>query len=159
MSAMWSCGYHRQGRGLWDMLALIGLVVSLAGLGFFALRPGQSSGAHSRTVEHLRATGDALEKYAVDNAGQFPTTRQGLQALLQKPTEEPLPLNWRGPYLEDPRQLQDAWGKEFLYVAPGGGDPPRAYDLWSLGADQQEGGQGTAADVRSWESSTLLPPS
>ena len=151
--------YPRAGLGLWDTLALLGLAVSLLGVVYFVLRPGQSSDAHGLTVQRVQAIGDALEKYAVDNAGVFPNTHQGLRALLEKPTLPPVPGNWRGPYLKEARVLQDAWGTDLHYVAPGGGEPPRPYDLWSLGADHQEGGSGAAADVKSWDRTTFLPSS
>jgi general secretion pathway protein G len=148
----------RAGLGAWDALALLGLAVSLLAAGYFVLRPSTSSDAHGLTVRRLLALSDALEKYAVDNGGAFPTTRQGLPALLVQPTRPPLPRNWRGPYLKDATALTDAWGYAFHYVAPGGGDPRRAYDLWSLGADNREGGTGEAADVNSWDRTTFLPP-
>ena len=149
---------RRAGLGTWDLLFLLGLAVCLVAVGYFVLRPTQGSDARSLTVVRLQAVGGALENYAIDNAGSFPTTRQGLRALLERPTGTGAPRNWRGPYLKDPGLLRDAWGQDFHYVAPGGGDPPRAFDLWSSGADNQEGGQGTAADVNSWDRATYLSP-
>ena len=80
-----------------------------------------------------------------------------MKALLDSLAESPLPINWRGPYLENPEAIEDAWGREFLYVTPGPGDPPRSYDLWSLGADGAEGGEGPDADLLYWDRTTLLP--
>ena len=152
-----SC-HRRAGLGTWDLLFVLGLAVCLVGVGYFVLRPSQGSDARSLTVVRLQAVGGALENYAIDNAGRFPTMRQGLEALLERPTGSGAPRNWRGPYLKDPALLHDAWGHELHYVAPGGSDPPRAFDLWSLGADNQEGGEGAAADVNSWDRATFLPP-
>ena len=149
--------HRRDGLGLWDVLALVGLAVSIAGVGYFALRPSKSNDAHGVTVQRVQTLSDALEKYAIDNGGIFPSSKQGLQALLAKPTAGNLPRNWRGPYLKDTSVLRDAWGADFHYVAPGGGEPPRAYDVWSLGADHQEGGTGENADVRSEDRTTFLP--
>ena len=59
--------------------------------------------------------------------------------------------------LPEPAALQDAWGRQFHYVQPGVGDPPRPYDLWSLGADGVEGGSGADADILSWERGTMSP--
>lgn len=84
----------------------------------------------------------ALRLYEVDN-GQYPTSEQGLQALLQKPASPPLSTNWRGPYIEqDP---VDPWGRPYVYAYPGT-HPPRDYDLYSLGPDGVEG----TDDVTNW---------
>jgi general secretion pathway protein G len=84
------------------------------------------------------ATG--LKLYELDN-GNFPTTEEGLQALLVKPANA---NNWSGPYLE--RKPIDPWSREYKYVAPGV-HRQRDYDLSSLGKDGQEG----ADDVTNWE--------
>ncbi|MBI4323253.1 MAG: type II secretion system major pseudopilin GspG [Candidatus Omnitrophica bacterium] len=84
----------------------------------------------------------ALKLFEVDN-GRYPTTEQGLGALLQKPAGPPVPKNWKGPYLEqDPL---DPWGKPYVYRRPGM-HPPRDYDLSSLGPDGVE----SADDVKNW---------
>lgn len=84
----------------------------------------------------------ALRLYEVDN-GRYPTTEQGLRALLQKPTGSPAPANWKGPYLE--QEPLDPWGRPYVYRCPGA-HPPRDYDLSSLGSDGTEGGD----DVTNW---------
>lgn len=84
----------------------------------------------------------ALKLYEVDN-GRYPSTEQGLQALLAKPTAPPAPRNWKGPYLE--REPLDPWKKSYAYRQPGT-HPPRDYDLYSLGPDGQEGGD----DIANW---------
>lgn len=149
---------YRAGLGTWDLLFLLGLAVCLVAVGYIMLRPTRGSDARSLTVSRLQEVAKALEDYAIDNAGSFPTTRQGLKALLEAPTGKNAPRNWRGPYLKDPGLIRDGWGREFHYIAPGGGDPPRAFDLWSPGADNREGGEGAAADVNSWDRTTLLSP-
>jgi general secretion pathway protein G len=86
----------------------------------------------------------ALRLYAVDNNGSYPTTQQGLAALLVKPSSPPTPANWKGPYLE--QQPLDPWKRPYGYRYPGT-HPPLEYDLYSLGAD------GTASDddLGNWE--------
>jgi general secretion pathway protein G len=84
----------------------------------------------------------ALKLYELDN-GFFPTTEQGLQALLSKPAISPLPSNWNGPYIE--RKPIDPWGRSYVYVSPGQHRPD--YDLSSLGKDGKESND----DVRNWE--------
>jgi general secretion pathway protein G len=73
----------------------------------------------------------ALKLYELDN-GFLPTTDQGLGALLQKPTTNPIPENWNGPYLE--KMPVDPWGRPYQYQSPGA-NRPHDYDLSSLGKD------------------------
>ena len=85
----------------------------------------------------------ALRLYEVDN-GRYPTTEQGLSALLSKPTSPPTPENWKGPYIEqDPL---DPWKRPYVYRSPGG-HPPRDYDLVSLGPDGKE----SEDDIANWQ--------
>lgn len=87
----------------------------------------------------------ALKLYRLDNM-RYPSTEQGLQALVSKPTIEPLPSNWKGSgYLE--RLPQDPWGHPYLYLQPGRNGE---IDVYSLGADGQPGGEGNDADVGNW---------
>ncbi len=84
----------------------------------------------------------ALKLYEVDN-GRYPTTEQGLNALLVKPAAPPVPRNWKGPYLE--QEPLDPWQKPYAYRYPGT-HPPKDYDLFSLGPDGLE----SEDDVRNW---------
>lgn len=86
----------------------------------------------------------ALKLYELDN-GNFPTTEQGLNALLSKPSSSPVPSNWRGPYLE--KKPIDPWKSPYQYKSPGQHNPS-TYDLYSLGKDALEG---TEDDVKNWE--------
>lgn len=103
-------------------------------------RPDQARVTVTNT--DLRAISGALEMYRLDNR-TYPTTRQGLAALVTRPTEAPRPPNWNpGGYLAElPR---DAWGNEFTYAAP---KPKSRFDLGSFGADGQPGGDGLDADL------------
>ncbi len=85
----------------------------------------------------------ALRLYEVDN-GRYPTTEQGLQALITKPTAPPVPNNWKGPYIE--QQPADPWGKPYVYRYPGT-HPPRDYDLYSYGPDGIE----SEDDISNWK--------
>lgn len=90
----------------------------------------------------------ALKLYKLDN-GNYPTTEQGLAALVEKPSTEPIPLNWKEKgYLEKAKVPTDPWGKEYLYLSPGVHDD---YDLISYGADGVQGGEGKNKDVNSWD--------
>ncbi len=87
----------------------------------------------------------ALKLYRLDNR-RYPTTEQGLQALVVKPTTDPVPPNWKQDgYIE--RLPQDPWGHAYLYLNPGvHGD----IDIYSLGSDSAPGGEGDSADIGSW---------
>ena len=90
----------------------------------------------------------ALKLYKLDS-GSYPTTEQGLLALVEKPSTEPIPSNWNEKgYLEKNRVPKDPWGREYLYLCPGVHDD---YDLISYGADGAPGGDGKNKDINSWE--------
>ena len=86
----------------------------------------------------------SLKLYRLDNQ-RYPTGEQGLQALVTKPTTTPVPSNWR-PYLE--KLPQDPWGQPYKYLNPG---LKGEVDVFSLGADGKEGGEGRDADLGSWQ--------
>ena len=89
----------------------------------------------------------ALKLYRLDN-GRYPTTEQGLRALIEKPTAEPMPNNWKqGGYLERTALPKDPWGKEYQYLNPG---LRGEIDVFSFGRDGQSGGEGPDADIGSW---------
>jgi general secretion pathway protein G len=88
----------------------------------------------------------ALKLYRLDNS-RYPTTEQGLQALVAKPTGGPIPSNWKeGGYIE--KLPKDPWGNPYQYLSPG---IHGEVDVFSLGADGQPGGTGVDADIGSWE--------
>ena len=86
----------------------------------------------------------ALKLYKLDNQ-RFPTTEQGLNALILKPTSEPVPGNWK-PYLD--KLPSDPWGRPYQYLNPG---IKGEVDVLSFGADGQAGGEGNNADLGSWQ--------
>ncbi len=87
----------------------------------------------------------ALRLYKLDTQ-QYPSTEQGLQALVERPTGNPVPTNWKnGGYLE--RLPADPWGTPYRYLNPG---LYGEIDVFSLGADGQNGGEENAADIGSW---------
>jgi general secretion pathway protein G len=90
----------------------------------------------------------ALKLYRLDN-GNYPSTEQGLAALVEKPSTEPVPVKWPdGGYLEKGRIPRDPWGREYLYLSPG---VHNDFDIISYGADGAPGGEGRDMDVKSWE--------
>lgn len=89
----------------------------------------------------------ALKMYKLDNF-VYPSTDQGLEALVSRPTTSPEPKNWRsGGYL--PEMPIDPWQNPYLYSSPGEGHP---YEIYTLGADGVRGGEEEAADIGNWDS-------
>ena len=98
------------------------------------------------TQNDIRAIGAALDMYKLDNQN-YPSTQQGLEALVKKPTGNPAAKNWNAEgYLK--KLPIDPWGNQYLYLSPG---TRGKIDLYSLGADGQEGGDGTNADIGNWD--------
>lgn len=100
----------------------------------------------AKARQDIQAIETALTMYQLDNA-KYPTTDQGLRALVQQPTD-PSIRHWRpGGYIK--RASKDPWGNDYQYVYPGthGGE----YDLYSLGRDNQPGGDGEDADIGNWD--------
>ena len=87
-----------------------------------------------------------LKLYRLDN-GFYPSTDQGLSALVQRPASNPVPANWKqGGYLD--RLPKDPWGGDYQYLSPG---VRGEIDVFSLGADRARGGEGSAADIGNWD--------
>ena len=143
----------RRTRGSPRGFTLIELLVVIIVLGLLAglVGPrivGHVSEAKSATARtQIELLGVALDSYRLDN-GSYPTTEQGLAALEQKPTRNPVPANWRGPYLKKDVP-DDPWGRPYVYVSPGK-ENPTSYDLYSLGRDGKVGGEREDADLTSW---------
>jgi general secretion pathway protein G len=98
----------------------------------------------SKAKQDIQAMETALTLYKLDNF-KYPTTDQGLQALVEKPVD-PTIRNWRaGGYLK--RVNKDPWGLDYQYQNPG---THGEYDIYTLGADGQAGGEGPAADIGNW---------
>ncbi|HSL41029.1 MAG TPA: type II secretion system major pseudopilin GspG [Desulforhopalus sp.] len=133
---------------------LIELLVVLVIIGILAGYIGPKIMGHpeeaKRTKAALQIKGieTALQMYKLDN-GFYPTTEQGLQALVEPPSTGQLPAKWRaGGYLEKSRVPLDPWDRPFVYLHPGlHGD----FDLSSYAIDGEAGGEGDARDINNWE--------
>ena len=129
---------------------LIELLVVIAILGFIASLVGPSvikqfGGAKVDTARlQISDLSAALDLYFLD-LGRYPTTAEGLVALVSAPDGV---RDWDGPYLKKSAVPNDPWGTAYAYKAPGDNGP---YDLFSYGADHQVGGERDNADVVSWE--------
>jgi general secretion pathway protein G len=144
MTTTWREHRARDGFTLLELLVVIivlGLLAGLVAPQIFG-RVGDAKVTTARTQMSLLGT--ALDSYRLDN-GAYPTSEQGLQALREKPAREPMPANWKGPYLRKDVPL-DPWDRPFLYRAPGSRNPT-GYDLATLGRDGKEGGTGEDADL------------
>ena len=96
--------------------------------------------------QDIAVIGQALKLYRLDNQ-RYPSSEQGLQALVSKPEIAPLPPNWKtGGYIE--RLPRDPWGNAYVYVSPG---LHGEIDIMSFGADGKSGGAGVDADIGSWQ--------
>lgn len=95
----------------------------------------------------IRVLEAAVRYYKLDNT-RYPTTEQGLEALVAEPTAPPPPKNWRqGGYLEASEAPKDPWGNDYVYRSPG---EEHDFIIISYGADGEEGGEGFDADITNW---------
>ena len=127
------------------VIAIIGILAAVVGPRLFGKTDQAKVAACKQQVE---AFSTALESYYLDN-GSYPSTEQGLKALVEKPSGKPEPQNWRGPYMKKKEIPKDPWGNEYQYAAPGKHNTEQ-FDLSSYGKDGQEGGEGDAKDVTNW---------
>ncbi len=123
------------------VLAILGLLAGLVGPRVL----GQLGGAKSKTAAvQIKDLEQAAELFKLD-VGRFPSQTEGLDALVSKPASAP---GWNGPYLKKGGVPRDPWGNSYHYQVPGRhGD----VDIYSLGADNAQGGEGENSDVGNWE--------
>jgi general secretion pathway protein G len=125
------------------VITIIGLIVAWAANRVFGQGDKAKWIATKAQVSQLAAT---LDQYKLDT-GKYPTTQDGLKALLQAPSGA---VNWNGPYLHKADQIKDGWNNEYIYRSPGTDNRP--FEIVSLGADGLEGGDGVPnRDIKSWE--------
>ena len=130
---------HNRNRGftlieIMVVMVILGLLVAIVAPNIM----GRSDQAKVTVAEtQLSNIANALDLYRLDNS-HYPSTQQGLEALVSKPSGSPEPKNWNSDgYLKS--VPEDPWGSEYQYVSPGTEGP---YDLYSYGSDGQEGGDG-----------------
>ena len=139
--------FHNPRRGF-TLIEIILVVVIIAILGAMIVpniagRSEQARKTAARTdIDSNLST--ALDLYKMD-AGQYPTTEQGLSALITEPTAPPVPSQWNGPYLKKKKIPKDPWGHDYVYTSPGTHNT-ESYDLSSLGPDGVESDD----DITNW---------
>lgn len=139
----------RSARGftLIEMLVVLIILSLLAGL-VLPRMLGRTEEARRQTAEvQIRSIESALALYYSDN-GMYPTTEQTLKALIERPTIDPVPQRWKGPYLEKGILPKDPWDNDYIYLSPGLHLPE--FDLMSYGKDGVAGGEGDFADIENW---------
>ena len=138
---------RQTGEEGFSLLELMVVVVILSILALVIVprvidRPDQARAARAKT--DIAAIASSVNLYRLDNF-RYPSTEQGLQALVTRPTTDPVPENWAG-YMD--RLPVEPWGNPYLYLQPGvHGD----LDIFTYGADGTAGGDGADADIGSWD--------
>lgn len=123
------------------VLVILGLLASLVGPQVFKQLSSSKTKTASLQIEELSS---ALDLYRLE-VGNYPTTEQGLDALINNPSGV---NTWNGPYLKKNIIRSDPWGNAYEYMFPG---KHGEFDLYSLGADNQEGGDNENRDIQSWQ--------
>jgi general secretion pathway protein G len=137
-----------QGFTLIEIMVVMVILGILAGLIVPRIMDRPEEARRTKAAIQIQAIEQALKLYKLDN-GAYPSTEQGLQALVEPPSVGRLARKWRKDgYLDKGRVPKDPWGFDFVYIAPGlHGD----FDLMSYGPDGEPGGEDVDADVNNWE--------
>ena len=136
---------NQRGFTLIEIMVVLIIIGLLASIVVPRLMGRTDEAKKTKTQVQIKNIGSGLDLYKLDS-GNYPTTDQGLASLVERPTIGEIPKNWKeGGYLD--KIPKDPWGNNYVYLSPGvHGD----YDLYSYGADGEEGGEGKNADIQSW---------
>lgn len=131
------------------VVVIIGMLIALVGVNV----TGQMDSARVSTARaQIDRLEGALEFYRMDNA-LYPTTEQGLDALINRPSSPPEPQRYQADgYLQKRTLPKDPWGQPYQYRSPGERNP-RSFDLWSYGSDGAPGGSEDGLDIGNWDDS------
>lgn len=139
---------NTQGFTLIEIMVVVVILGILAGLIVPRIMDKPEEAKMTKARIQIKALEQALKFYKLDN-GSYPTTEQGLQALVEPPAVGSLAKRWKeGGYLEKGKVPQDPWYNEFIYISPG---LHSDFDLMSYGSDGEPGGEGTGEDINNWE--------
>lgn len=137
---------RHSGFTLMEVLVVVAILAILAAIVVPQIMDRPDEARRTSAKVNIAAIVQALKLYRLDN-GFYPTTEQGLAALVQKPAGNPAPPNWKsGGYID--KLPKDPWGSDYQYLNPG---VRGEIDVFSLGADRQRGGEGNNADIGNWE--------
>lgn len=137
-----------KGFTLIEVMVVIVILGILAGLIIPRIMGRPDEARQVKATIQITSLETALKLYRMDN-GSYPTTEQGLEALVRMPETAPIPQKWRsGGYLEKGRVPKDPWGNEFRYLSPGVNGE---FDITSFGADGVPDGEGKNQDINNWE--------
>ncbi len=136
------------GFTLIELMVVIVILGILAGLIVPRIMGRPDEAKQLKAKMQIESIETALKLYKLDN-GSYPSTDQGLEALVARPDTPPVPRKWRdGGYLEKGRVPKDPWGNSFVYLSPGVNGE---YDIVSYGADGVSGGEAKNSDINNWE--------
>ena len=137
-----------EGFTLIEIMVVVIILGILAGLIVPRIMSRPEQARRTKAALQLRSIDSALKLYKLDN-GVYPSTEQGLEALIKKPETGLVPKNWRKEgYMESSKVPNDPWGNPFVYVIPG---EHGEFDLSSYGRDGEKGGEEDNADINLWE--------
>ena len=137
--------FHQQGFTLIEIMVVVVILGILASVIAPRIMDNPDKARVSKAKTDINALESALDVYRLDNF-VYPTTDQGLEALVAEPITAPEPPNWKqGGYVK--RLNKDPWGNDYLYLSPGQNSE---IDIYSLGADGAPGGDGINADIGNW---------
>lgn len=135
----------QRGFTLIEIMVVVVILGILAAIAVPRIMDRPDTARLAKVKQDVRVIEGALKLYRLDNF-QYPTTEQGIQALVEKPGIQPEPKNWKpGGYLD--RVPQDPWGNNYRYRNPG---EHGEIDVYSLGRDNRPGGEGADADIGNW---------
>ena len=138
---------HRAGFTLVEILVVIAIISLLAGVVLLNIAPQIGMGSQAAAKAQIQVLSSAATTYRMAH-GRYPTQQQGLEALVQKPSQEPIPENYPdGGYLSGRVVPPDPWKRPYVYLIPGRQNEP--FEILSYGADGEPGGSGADADVSS----------
>ncbi len=141
--------HFQKGFTLIELLVVILILGLLAGIVGPRLFGHTDEAKQTKARVQIENLSSALKMYKIDNDA-FPTTEQGLEALVVQPQSGKIPKKWKkGGYLAKKQVPEDPWGNEYVYLSPGVHDD---FDITSYGADGTPGGEGIDKDINSWES-------
>ncbi len=136
--------FSNRGFTLIEIMVVVVILGILAGIVVPRVMDRPDDARIASAKQDIRQIEQALELYRMDNF-HYPSTDQGLEALVEEPSGSPEPENWRQ-YL--PRVPRDPWGRDYQYSHPG---EHGEFDVYTLGADGQEGGEGSDAVIGNWD--------